>query len=475
MQFLSIFFPILVFLLPIYAESAIQLELTSDAFPVDQTFEGTVHSNSDQQYHIRWEKFIPRPVRGFFNRKVDVKRQDQTRETDLFFGRHLVGRISLGTPPQTLLVAFDTSRSSTWIIDSSYKAQNDGKSGISMSKENNELYIPYNGFNISESVTFVNTSQAFFDKNAKGTLGTDFVQLGNSRLAVSQTFGVVTEFTQGAESLIDGYFGLALSPLSKTTMLSNILKQVEKPIFTIWMNPTSEYSSVIRPDHQPRTRQSSGQITFGSADNSNCANNWQFISLIASDKSASNQPMGGWRFPITGVKIGDTFSKHMFQVAALHSDDSFLRVPEAIFSELVQITKATYVDEKINGIPGYSVNCESVDALPPITLEIGENNYTVLASTYVVKLQEGKCRLAVSTCNDADPQVQWIFGATFMRAYCTQFDIENNRVGFSKPLSTPLDLVDDSNDSAQSSMKTTKEFSVSITFCAIFAIILFLQ
>ncbi|KAI1726182.1 eukaryotic aspartyl protease domain-containing protein [Ditylenchus destructor] len=430
--------------------------------------------SNDQQHYLRWEKFIPRPVRGFFNRKADVKRQEPTRETDLFLGGHLVGRISLGTPPQTLLVAFDTSRSSTWIIASSYKAQNDEKNGISTSKENNDLDIPYNGFNISESVTFVNTSQAFLDNSAKGTLGTDFVQLGNSRLPVSQTFGVVTEFTQGAESLIDGYFGLALpspSPLSKTTMLSNILKRVEKPVFTIWIKQSSSL--------QHSTRQSSGQITFGSADTSNCANNWQFVSLIANDNSASNQPMGAWRFPITGIKIGDTFTKHMFQVASLGTDDFFLRVPEPIFAELVQITKATYVDEKINGIPVYSVNCESVDALPPITIEIGENDYTVLASTYVIKLQEGKCRLAVSICNHTDPQVQWIFGATYMRAYCTQFDVENNRVGFSEPLSTPLDLVDNSNDSAQSSsswsMKATKEFRFSITFCTIFAIILFLR
>lgn len=137
---------------------------------------------------------------------------------------------------------------------------------------------------------------------------------------------------------------------------------------------------------QHSTRQSSGQITFGSADTSNCANNWQFVSLIANDNSASNQPMGAWRFPITGIKIGDTFTKHMFQVASLGTDDFFLRVPEPIFAELVQITKATYVDEKINGIPVYSVNCESVDALPPITIEIGENDYTVLASTYVIKV-----------------------------------------------------------------------------------------
>lgn len=76
-----------------------------------------------------------------------------------------------------------------------------------------------------------------------------------------------------------------------------------------------------------------------------------------------------------------------------------------------------------------------------------------------------ECELVVFPMESSSTEYQWMLGATFLRAYCTLYDLENLRVGFapSTALSPPAakpPLQDDLNSASD-----RISLSVTMFFC----------
>lgn len=86
----------------------------------------------------------------------------------------------------------------------------------------------------------------------------------------------------------------------------------------------------------------------------------------------------------------------------------------------------------------YTVPCNTVAALPTITITLGSKAYPLTSNDYIVRTLQGGQLFCVSGFSGSDDAL-WILGDVFIGPYYTQFDLGNNRVGFAK--SRPL-LID---------------------------------
>merc|ERR1712169_10444 len=78
--------------------------------------------------------------------------------------------------------------------------------------------------------------------------------------------------------------------------------------------------------------------------------------------------------------------------------------------------------------------CDGVNSLPDITFSIGNNNYAIPSSIYVIRetnlLGNTVCEPALAGTVGSE----WIWGDTFIRAWYSVFDHGSLRVGFARSI-----------------------------------------
>ncbi|KHJ86577.1 eukaryotic aspartyl protease, partial [Oesophagostomum dentatum] len=195
-----------------------------------------------------------------------------------------LGEVQVGTPGQNITLVLDTGSSNMWVIDEACKSPEcNGKP---------ESSYPKNKFKTDASKTFKKGSRTFSltygSGSCNGYLATDTVSFAGITVP-KQEFGVATKIAEvfGYQP-VDGILGLGWPELATEKVvppMQNILSQLDKPIFTVWLDRKVK----------PSKGGSGGLITYGDMDTENCAPDVNYVKLSS---------LTYWQFPMEGFSLG---------------------------------------------------------------------------------------------------------------------------------------------------------------------------
>jgi len=247
----------------------------------------------------------------------------------------------------------------------------------------------------------------------EGFLDNDNVGVGGGVFVDQQVFGEATtlaDFFNGQP--MDGILGLAFPGIaadSVTPVFDNMIQQglVTQSIFSVYL------------DSSPGDSQSS--ILFGSLDSSKFTGSLQY-------EPVTQQTY--WQVKLTSISVNGN------EITGCSSSTS--SSPQATCKAIVDTGTSLIIGptDQVNNM-GINVNedCSGIDELPTITIKLKKVSFKLTPRFYVVKFNDGsgdQCQLGIQGSDDLP---FWILGDTFIRAYYTVFDRNQNRIGFA-PVST---------------------------------------
>ncbi|KFO24375.1 renin [Fukomys damarensis] len=313
------------------------------------------------------------------------------------------GEISIGTPPQTFKVVFDSGSANLWVPSTKcsplytacvFHSLYDSSKSSSYVENGTELSINYGLGNV------------------KGFLSQDRVTVGG--ITVTQTFGEITALPLIPFVLakFDGVLGLGFPEQAVggvTPFFDNILAQkvLKEDVFSIYYG---------RNPHLP-----GGELLLGGSDPEHYHGDFHYVSLSKS---------GSWQITMKGVAVG--FTTVLCEEgceAVVDTGASYISGPT---SSLRLMMKAVGAQEY--GRDLYIVNCNQAATLPDISFHLGDRAYTLTSEDYVLKDTYGNddmCVLALHGLDIPPPTGPlWALGASFIRKFYTEFDRHNKRIGF---------------------------------------------
>ncbi|XP_053310247.1 gastricsin-like isoform X1 [Spea bombifrons] len=314
----------------------------------------------------------------------------------LYLDTYYFGEISIGTPPQNFLVAFDTGSSNLWVASTYCQ---------SPACTNHVLFNP------SQSSTYTSNNQQFSmwygSGSMTGVLGYDTVTVQGLSIQNQELGLSVTEPSSFFYySKFDGIFGMAYQSLSAegaTTAVQGLIQQnlIPQAVFSFYLTGQS------------------GEVILGGVDSSLYSGQiyWTPVTeeiywQIAIEEFYVNGQASGWCSQ--GCQgIVDTGTP-------------LLTIPEQYLGTILQYIGAQQME---NG--NYAVNCNNVQNLPSISFIISGTQFSIPPSGYILQIN-GYCVVGFESTYlpSRNGQPLWILGDVFLRHYYSVYDFENNQVGF---------------------------------------------
>jgi len=240
-----------------------------------------------------------------------------------------------------------------------------------------------------------------------GFLSEDTVTVGDISVT-GQTFAEITDVTglgfAFAIGHFDGILGMAWQSISVdniTTVWENMLMEgsIQDPVFAFYLSDSGT---------------SAGELVFGGIDNSHFTGQLEWVPLISETY---------WEVRLEGITINGksvTTSKQ----AVIDSGTSTLAGPTAEVKAIAEMLGATPI------MPGeYTIDCSKVPSLPAISIQLGNETFSLAGSDYVINAGEGVCLFGILGI-DFPGMSLWIMGDVFMRKFYSVFDWGNKRMGF---------------------------------------------
>ncbi|XP_077190641.1 gastricsin-like [Paroedura picta] len=312
------------------------------------------------------------------------------------------GQISIGTPPQSFLVLFDTGSSNLWVPSVYCQSQ---------ACTNHPLFNP------SQSSTYSTNDQTFSLQYGTGSLtgifGYDTVAIQGISIT-NQQFGL-SETEPGTNFVyaqFDGILGLAYPAISAggaTTVVQGLMQEnlLSAPVFSFYLS--GQESS-----------QNGGELVLGGVDTSLYSGEivWTPVTQEAY-----------WQIGIQSFYIGNQISDWCSQgcQAIVDTGTSLLTAPQQVFGELMQ-----YIGAQQDSNGQYVVSCSNIQSMPTITFVISGNSFPLSPSAYILENSDGYCSVGImpTYLPSQNGQPLWILGDVFLRSYYSVYDVGNNQVGF---------------------------------------------
>jgi len=319
------------------------------------------------------------------------------------------GSVSIGSPPQSFMVIFDTGSSNLWVPKKGcthcgnpffgQKSKYDHDKSGSYTADGKDFEIMYGSGSVS----------GFFSKDSV-ILADDLEVTGQSFAEVQDAGGLGLAYALGK---FDGILGLGFTSISVggvPTVFENAIEQsiVDEPVFSFYLG-----------DNGP------GELTFGGYDDSKFEGDLTYTKLLQATY---------WEIALDGVSAGDYKAPDNADgspiTAIVDSGTSLITGPK---KEIAKLAKAVGAKSSFTG--QYTIDCATLDSMPDIVFTIDGTEYTIPGAKAVIQAS-GTCLFAFMGADFPPPGPQWILGDVFMRQYYTVFNYNEKTIGFAKAVST---------------------------------------
>ncbi|XP_020785307.2 pepsin A-like [Boleophthalmus pectinirostris] len=317
--------------------------------------------------------------------------ESMTNDADLSY----YGVVSIGTPPQSFIVIFDTGSSNLWVP--------------SIYCTTSKACLNHNLFNPSLSSTFVWGSQSLSIQYGTGSmtgyLGSDVVEVGGITVS-NQVFGLShTEAEFMAEMTADGILGLAFQSIAADNVVpvfKNMVAQglLGQPLFSVYLSSNDQKGS---------------EVIFGGIDVSYYTGSIYWIPLSSATY---------WQINMDSVTInGQIVACAGGCQAIIDTGTSLIVGPNTDINNI-----NSWLGASLNQYGEAVVNCQNIQSLPDVTFTLNGISFSVPASGYITQ--------SYSSCytgfGQGGTEPLWILGDVFIREYYAIFDIQNQYIGLAQ-------------------------------------------
>ncbi|MBN3304475.1 PEPC protein, partial [Amia calva] len=315
------------------------------------------------------------------------------------------GAISIGTPPQSFQVLFDTGSSNLWVASVYCSSQ---------ACTNHPTFDP------RQSSTYSSNGQTFSLQYGTGSLtgvfGYDTVYLQGITIT-NQEVGLSTNEpgTNFVYAQFDGILGLAYPQLSaggETPVMDTMMQEqlLQYNLFAFYLSRLSPCSD----------EQQGSEVTFGGVDQSRYTGEIVWAPVTTELY---------WQVAIDGFFVNNQQTDWCSQgcQAIVDTGTSLLTCPQQYLGYLQQ-----YIGAQANQNGEYIINCNNLGNMPTLYFTIGGQNFALPPSAYTIVNGYQYCTSGImgTYLPSQNGQPLWILGDVFLREYYSVYDRQNNRVGF---------------------------------------------
>jgi len=320
-----------------------------------------------------------------------IQPDDNTIGINDFMNAQYYGPISLGTPPQTFQVIFDTGSSNLWVPSSQcwfcFHTKYDHTKSSTYAANGTKFAITYGSGSLSGFVS-------------QDTLTFGTVPVKNQLFAEATNLPGLP-FIVGK---FDGILGMGWPAISVNGITPPVQQMKNQGLL-----PNGVFSFYL-----PSTDGAMGELDLGAIDNSKYTG-----TLFYQPVSSKTY----WEIKLDSIKISGTSVTTALN-GIIDTGTSLLAGPSKDVTAIAKKLGATA--SPLN--PGqYFIDCNA--KVPNIDIAFGGQTFSLTPAQYMLNVQ-GICLLGLTGIDVPAPMGPlWILGDVFIREYFTVFDVDNARVG----------------------------------------------
>jgi len=317
------------------------------------------------------------------------------------------GELSVGTPPQSFAVIFDTGSSNLWI--------NNKRPGWFPWSPKHPYYDHEMSWTYKPNGTTFNIR--YGSGPVAGYYSKDKVHVAGYHLSDYTFAEVNNEKGLGmawAMAKFDGICGLGLDGISVDgvpTPLRAMINsgQLTEPVFAFYLGIGG----------------AQGELVFGGVDHTHYVGDFAYQPVIETMPGK----YGYWAFKMDDMRIGNE-SVTQCRKAIVDSGTTLIAAPTADLKIIVKKLGARPIADFPPLNRQFLLDCDAPS--PDLDIVIGGITYTLNKDQYVLK-QGGNCLLAILGLDVHPPAGPlFILGDVFMRTYYVKHDVGNMRLGFAR-------------------------------------------